>query len=457
MVILRKINKRIGKDKDLKEIAKGGSLSFIINLTGMGFGYIFIFLISKIYGSDSAAIYGKYVLVTLLLRIASIVTRFGTDTAMLRFTAAYAPQKLWGNIRQIHKKLVTIIICFGVVVSFVVILGASLWGKWLKLPSDIIIIAGFFVLPLALGLFYSQSLRGLKKIGISSFLRSSSLPILNFILLPSFLFFTDKQSPFFIDLPSYTFFAAILLTAIIGLYFWYRSMPSYGNTHSEDYDKGYNELFKSSYPLLLVESMTFMSVWIDQLMLGLLGTNEDVGIFNVCVKYAMIASLSVQALNTVSAPKFSEYFFKKDFKSLAKNFRSTTKMIFWTSFPIVLSLVLFPNFFMNLLGDSFENGSVALIFLSIASLINVMTGSVGTLLQMTGNQNIMQRILLTSVFIELVLNALLIPYFGVAGAAFASLGGNAVRNFSMSFYVRKYFGFTSIYVPFLKFKNQQLQ
>ncbi|SFQ51407.1 oligosaccharide flippase family protein [Parafilimonas terrae] len=451
-VITKRLKSKFKKDKDFKEIAKGGGTSFIVNAIGMGFGYFFVILVSKIYGSNSASIYGRYVLVTLLLRIGSIVTRFGCDTSMLRFVAAFAPRKLGGNIKQISKKFSRLLLLFGIITSTIVVIGSSFWGKILKMPQNIVILSAFFILPMAFGLFYSQSLRGLKKIGISSFLRTSALPTLNFILLPLFLLFVPKQSILYNDLPTYAFFTAILITSLIGFIFWKKFQSAVSNNDNFDasHSKSYKQLINNSYPLLLVESMSFLSTWIDQLMLGVMGSNEDVGILNLCVKYGMLSSLSLQAINTISAPKFSEYFFNKDYKNLAKNFRSTTKIIFWTTFPIVTCFIIFPSFFLNIMGKSFSSGSLALVLLSVAALINVMTGSVGILLQMTGHQKIVQNVLLISVVIEVFLNAILIPSYGVTGAAIASISGTSIRNFSLSYYVKKYFGFNSIYFPGLR-------
>lgn len=446
----QKINKRLKKDKDLREIAKGGSISFIVNLLGIAFGYVFVFVISKIYGDSSASIYGRYVLVTLILRVGSILSRSGMDTAMLKYTAAFASTNLWGNIKVFHRKFFFLITILSLVTGLVIVVFASFWSKVLQLPNHLIFIGGFFVFPLAIGLYYSQGLRGLKKIGISSFLRTSAVPTFNFLLLPLFLLIIDKRSVLFEDLPSYTFFGAILLTTILGYINWTRSLSVRNDNNlqfSGDRYKSSKELFKNSYPFLLVESMTFIGTWIDQLILGIKGTNEDVGIFNVCVKFAMITSLSLQAVNTISAPKFSEYFFRRDFKTLGKNFRSTTKIIFWSTAPIVIVLICFPSFFLSLFGKSFTHGSLALVLLSIGALINVMTGSVGTLLQMTGHQKTIQHVLLISVAIETILNFVLIPEFGVTGASIASLVGTAISNLAMSFFVKKYFGFNSIY-PF---------
>jgi O-antigen/teichoic acid export membrane protein len=446
--VIGKVGNKIAGDKDMKEITVGSSLSFIVNITGMAFGYVFVFIISKIYGGNAATIYGQYILVTMILRVGSIVTRCGMDTYMLQRTAGLASKNLWLNIQTDYRRLFLLIVGLGIIVTAVLLFFSEQFSRLVKVPQPIITLSAFFVIPMGLGIFYSQALRAIKKISISSFLRSSALPVFNFLLLPLFILFVNTASYNYQHLPSYTFFAAIIITFLIGFFSWNKNLKFYTNAagrFDELYSKSYKELIRNSYPLLLVESMVFIGVWVDQMLLGILGTNEDVGVFNLCVKYVMLASLSLQAVNTISAPKFSEYFFQKDYKNLAINFRNTSKIIFWTALPIITAYIVFPHFFLNLFNSSFSTGSLALILLSIGAFINVMTGSVGTLLQMTGHQKIVQNVLLISVVLEAALNIILIPGGGVTGAAAASLVGSAIKNFGMSFYVKKHFGFSSIY------------
>jgi O-antigen/teichoic acid export membrane protein len=446
--ILLKVKKKINGDKDFNEIAKGGSTAFVVNLVGLGIGYLFVILVSRIYKESTAAIYGQYILVTLFLRIASIITRFGTDTTMLQLTAAFSTKKLWGNIFEVNRKLLQLLFFIGAGVTLLIIVLYKQWAFILKLPPEMILLSSLFVVPMALGLYYSQSLRGLKKIGSSTFLRSSALPVLNFLLLPVFLLFIGKSSPVFTSLPTYTFFLSIIITAIIGFIYWRKAASSNDDDKSLYEDAQYkslNQLLGLSYPLLLAESMIFIGTWIDQLLLGVMGNATDVGIFNVCMKYTMLTSLSLQAINTISAPKFSEYYFKKDYIGLAKTVQKSTKIIFWTTVPVVVIFFLFPKFLLGVFGTSFTPGWIAFIILNISGLVNVMTGSVGVLLQMTGYQKLMQNILLVSIVLEFLLNIILIPIYGVTGAAIASTICAMIKNFGMSAYVKKYFKFNSIY------------
>jgi O-antigen/teichoic acid export membrane protein len=448
--LLLTLNKKFAKDKDVKEIAKGGSIALIMNLIGMGIGYLFVLQVSALYKDSSATIYGQYILVSLLLRIGSMFTRFGTDTSMLKYTAGFASKKLWGNIVDAYKKSLILLIIFNVTVILIAIFLSKELADLFKLPQNLVQLSCIFILPMALTLFHSQTIRGLKKIGISSFLQNSASTVFNSLLLFLVIPFINKDSLHYKNLLIYTLFASVVISAIISIGLWLRNMPP-KNEVENSFDRtkslSFKEIFNTSYPLLLVESSSFVGTWVEQVLLGILATHEDVGIYNVCVKYAILTSISLRSVNSISAPKFSEYFFQNNYKSLGKVVRKSTKMTFWAAFPVTCIYIVLPGFCLGIFGKSFTHGTIALSILGVSGLINVMTGSVGPLLQMTGHQKTLHRILWISVFLEIILNWILIPLFGVTGAAIASMICSAIKNFSMVYCVRKYFGFSSVYFP----------
>ena len=68
---------------------------------------------------------------------------------------------------------------------------------------------------------------------------------------------------------------------------------------------------------------------------------------------------------------------------------------------------------------------------------------------MTGNQNIYASILLIGALLNIVLNLILIPLYGINGAALASMSSLIVWNLSMVLVVKKKFGFYTFYIPFI--------
>ena len=111
---------------------------------------------------------------------------------------------------------------------------------------------------------------------------------------------------------------------------------------------------------------------------------------------------------------------------------------------------MFPDFLLGLFGEEFKVGVTAFIFLSCGRLISSFSGSVGNILQMTGNQNIYARILLLGAILNVVLNLILIPAYGINGAAIASMSSLIVWNLSMVLVVKQRFGFYTFYIPFIK-------
>ena len=89
----------------------------------------------------------------------------------------------------------------------------------------------------------------------------------------------------------------------------------------------------------------------------------------------------------------AELFAKGDIEGLEKVVHQSSKMIFWTSVPLIGLCFVFPEFLLSLFGEEFKIGVTAFIFLSCGRLVSSLSGSVGNILQMTGNQNIWDNII----------------------------------------------------------------
>jgi len=185
-------------------------------------------------------------------------------------------------------------------------------------------------------------------------------------------------------------------------------------------------------------------------MLGSMSTAEEVGIYHTAFKLSMFAAVALMSINSIASPKFAEMFSKNDMIGLEKVVRQSTKMIFWTSIPLVIIFFMFPEFLLGMFGEEFKVGVTAFIFLSCGRLFSSFSGSVGNILQMTGNQNILAKILLFAAILNIVLNLYLIPKYGINGAALASMICLVVWNSAMVLAVKKKLGFYTFYIPFVK-------
>jgi O-antigen/teichoic acid export membrane protein len=99
--------------------------------------------------------------------------------------------------------------------------------------------------------------------------------------------------------------------------------------------------------------------------------------------------------------------------------------------PFFLLLILLPEDVMGLFGASFREGKVALVIIAVGHFVNASTGPVGNVLVMTGHQRIMVLNSIGVFLLNVVSNYLLIPRYGMAGAALASGASIAVYNLAM--------------------------
>jgi len=110
-------------------------------------------------------------------------------------------------------------------------------------------------------------------------------------------------------------------------------------------------------------------------------------------------------------------------------------------------IVVFSEFVLDIFGNEFEIGKNTLIILAIGQFINAVSGSVGFLLNMTGKQRIFKNIFLIAVIINVVLNFILIPKYGMVGAAIATMISVAVWNIVSVVYIKLEFNIRTFYLP----------
>src|SRR5262249_37922845 len=104
--------------------------------------------------------------------------------------------------------------------------------------------------------------------------------------------------------------------------------------------------------------------------------------------------------------------------------------------PLILLLVVFSQTVMGLFGAEFQAGSVVFAILCLGQLANVGTGSVGTLLFMSGNQNKMLPVQIVVAVLALLGNVILVPLLGIKAAALVAVLSVAATNVSFLVIVR---------------------
>ena len=436
--------KKVLKDKDLSELIKGSGISFFLRLGGLAVGYLLTLVIANLFGAKGL---GDYVLAITVLRLFTLLAKAGLDTTSIRFIASFASKDKWTSIFSLRKQVITILSFTSVFASVLMYFLAIPIADLINAKSEYIELNAFFVLPMAFFMLHYQSLRGLKRIAEFSFFYRMSQALFSVISIVIIYQFTQDS-----EVPVYAYLVSVIIVSFLSFLsfrYWLKNRSD-GRKSAEKEIMSYSTLLKISIPLMFAQSVQFIMAWTDKLMLGAMTTPEDVGIYHTAFKLSMFAAVALMSINSIASPKFAEMFGKNDMEGLKKVVHQSTKMIFWTSVPLVTIFFIFPEFFLGLFGEEFKIGVTAFIFLSCGRLVSSFSGSVGNILQMTGNQNIYALILFFGAILNIVLNLILIPKYDINGAAVASMSSLIVWNLAMVFVVKKKFGFYTFYNPFIK-------
>lgn len=431
------------EDKDFYELFQKGGVSFFIRIGGQIMGFLLSFVIANYYGAQTL---GNYILAITVLRVFTLIAKLGLDTASVRFIASFVKKEKWLSIKKFRKKILILISITSIFSSCIMYFLAETIVYLIDVQIEHIKLASFFILPMVFFVLHYQSLRGLKRIADFSFfyrMSQATFTIASIFIISSFI----KNH----NVPIYAYLVSLSLVAILAFVnyrFWFSKKASLNSEEIVE-DLTIKNILTISIPLMLAQSVQFIMAWTDKLMIGNMISAESVAVYGVAFRFSMGVSITLMAINSIASPKFAEKFAVNDIVGMGKIAMQSAKMIFWSTLPLAIILLIFPKFFMGLYGAEFLIGFETLRWLIIGRVINALSGSVGNLMQMSNQQNVYMSILVLGAAINIVLNYYLIPIYGINGAAFASVASLSFWNLSMVYIVKRKFGFSTIYIPFI--------
>jgi O-antigen/teichoic acid export membrane protein len=209
------------------------------------------------------------------------------------------------------------------------------------------------------------------------------------------------------------------------------------------------EIFVYSLPTVISGFVGGLVGIVDRFFVGVYGTSSELGIYQAASQVPVLFAVIIGSLSTALAPTIADLHHRRDSEGLRELFIVTTKWSLYIAMPLFLLIGGAPRELLRLLyGGAYMTGSTALVILTAGQFANVSTGVVGWVLTLTGNQRQVTVIAIGCGISDIVLNFLLVPRFGMTGAALGAsltcaaqnlLSVAAVkRKLSMSPYDRRY-------------------
>ncbi|HEX8575393.1 MAG TPA: flippase [Flavobacterium sp.] len=423
-----------------REIFSKGLIALIIKMLGILASYGFTFLVSKKFGAEG---WGLFSLTITCGGFFILIGKFGFDVALLRITSESKAEGKNYKTFIAYKKGVAVLIPLSLILTTLFYTSSSFAAKHIFHKTYIVNylkLGSLMIFPSVLLLINSEGLRGLKKISQYVFIQNLGYFLFASILL---VVFYKYNSPY---LPLFVYIVALYMIATYSMVVWWKSMDK--TNQLVGYSITMKSLFRLSLPMFLSNAMFIIINWTDTLLIGIFETEKEVGVYNICIKIASIITIPLLAMNSITAPKFAELYTLKKYRELDNLVKITCKTIFFVSLFILISVTLGQNLILNFFGEDFADGGQILLILCLGYFINAIAGPNDILLQMTGHEKVFQKIIIASMVFNISLNLLLIPVWGVLGAATTSMLTMLFWNSITVFYIKKHLNILSIYNPF---------
>lgn len=412
-------------------LAKSGSLSFMLNVAGVGLAVLMQVVLARVLGVVS---YGYYAYVMTVITFLVFPANLGFDTAIVRYVASYKSNHLWGEIKGLLRRANQL--TFIVSITIMAVSGLVIYLMYKNSQGEFYytFLFGLLIIPLmATSTLRQSSLLALKEVMFAQFPEKVMRPVFCILILFA------CNAIFHVHVNAFEamviFFSSMLLSYIFGAWVLHRKLKP--SVKLQPYKYHTKHWVSESLTLMVNSGMYLILGQLSVVMIGMMNGTSESGIFSATVRIATMVSFAITSINMIAAPIISECYAKGDMKQMQKICTLSGRSGFIFAGLVFLTVLLFGQWILGLFGEEFKAGTTALILLSLSHLVHSYCGQSGTVMTMTGQQRASSRLLIISTVMNVVLNLVLIPSMGMIGAAIANLLSTTFCYFSMMFKVKK--------------------
>jgi O-antigen/teichoic acid export membrane protein len=195
----------------------------------------------------------------------------------------------------------------------------------------------------------------------------------------------------------------------------------------------------------VINVINFAMAWVDVLLLSSFTDASTVGVYAVASRCAALVTLVLMSVNAVVPPMFAERHAVGDTGGLAEVARASARLCLAGSIGLGLGLFFWGRGILGLFGEGIaDRGFSVLAVLVLGRIVGSAAGSAGFLLMMSGRQQVLSVCAGITLVVGVSLGVLLIPRYGLIGAASATTAMTVTYNVLAVAMARNGLGFWSI-------------
>lgn len=399
-----------------------------IRVVGTGLSVLVSVAIARLYGADALGVFGYCIAI---MAIAAVPISNGWSTLLLRTVAGNGvldhEAKAMIRLGGIGAILMAILAGLGALAA--IHLGTSAMATALK-P---IVFAATALLAVTLlcdqvAAMRMASIRGYDRPVLAQLPESLVRPLILLIGLTACWWFFEQSR---LSQNLWFLFVSVSVAAITSLVFgqWLLSRLSgpikAGRVSASDR----KSWFASAAALAGSAGLVQLNGYIDILILGSFVSPAETGHYRAALQIAMLASFGYVALNMLAGQRFARMVKTGDQRDLASTATYFARFALLSAFPLPAALMIAgASIFALLFGPGFEKSGLPALIIACGFTFSAAIGMARTLLVMQGNEFLVMRTTFAALLVNVVLCFVLIPHYGILGAAIANFSATVSWN-----------------------------
>jgi stage V sporulation protein B len=395
--------------QEAKKFALDVSHTFIASIINM----LLVFVISIILARHLGAYdLGVYRLTYTFYGVATMVGALGIAVAVIKFVAEYKDDEV--NLNKIVSSAIITSLVAGVIMSLIIYLLSQTVADLFRTPEmkiQLMLLSPVFPFILVNSILYGtlNGLRKMKRYAIALILQQVLMTVSTVILI-------------YRDFGVSGAIISIVISSIVMSAYLIYSCRGYFHLILDGYLETTKKLLTFGSQMFGANLINMINLQADVAFLGYFLTATNVGYYSAATGLSKFFLVVPQAIQTVSYPATSEYWTQKDIPGLKKMLDKSLKYSALALMPAGLAIGFFAEDIVSrIYGQGFQQSALPLQILLLGTVIfGVACTSIGGSLAGINRPDLSLKAAGISAGANVILNIVLIPKFGIAGAAIAT-------------------------------------
>lgn len=444
---------RLKGQDTLAQFIRGSGGGFAIKILSTLTIFLSTWVLARFLGKEE---WGAYSYAIAWLSIFLLLARYGFNKSAIRYISIYRSSKNWSHINGFIKfsQWTSLKIAAGLSIGIGIIVYFT--GPYIKsyYGDDAFyncLLISLLFLPLVARLEIQEGiLDGFKRVVLSQLSMRTLRPALIAIVLLTTYFMTDIGQ-FIRDTGDKVFHAeyaivinliATIAAVLLSFLLVRKAVPDQVRT-ADPVQTPRKEWFATSHDMMLTSSFNYILISADSIMLGIMISDEAVGVYRIASQVAVALVIALTAMNGILHPIVADLYSNEKFKELQRIVSIGANAVFGIS--IIGGIILFwgADYLPAIFGEEYVEPISLLRILIFGQIFNAFAGPAVLLLNMTGHQRDAAKIMAFGAVLNLILNGILISWIGIEGAAIATIITTLLWNVAAAVVVRMRIGVTS--------------